>query len=76
MKTYKIVYTIANKDENSLSIFIANMGADILYEPEFELFDKFTKLDVFGGEAEIIDNKLKFKTDIYAFTTVCVKLYK
>ena len=70
------LYTIANKDENSLYIFIANMGADILYEPEFSLFDNFSKVDIFGGEAEIVDNKLKFKTDIYAFTTVCVKLYK
>ena len=70
------VYTIANKDENSLSIFIANMGQDILYEPEFTLFDTYSKAEIMGGEASLKDNKLIFSSDIYAFTTVCIKLYK
>ncbi len=70
------LYVLANKDENSISLFLSNMGADIIYTPEITLYDKFSKAEVMGGEATLKDNKLIFSSDIYAFTTVCIKLYK
>ena len=70
------LYVLANKSENSLSLFFSNMGADIIYTPEITLYDEFSKVEVMGGEAALKDNKLIFNSDIYAFTTVCIKLYK
>jgi len=70
------LYTIAKSDEDSLSVWLANIRPDTVYEPVFELEDTYTRCDVIGGSAFLKDGKLVFETNIPAYECAGFRLYK
>ncbi len=70
------LYTVAKSGGDSLSVWLANINADTVYTPEFELEDTYTHCDVIGGKAHLADGKLVFETDVPAYECVGFRLYK
>ncbi len=70
------LYAVAKSNGDSLSVWLANINADTVYAPEFELEDAYTRCDVIGGSAHIEDRKLVFDTNIPAYECVGFRLYK
>jgi hypothetical protein len=70
------LYPVVKSDEDSLAVWLANINADVIYRPVFELEGEYTRCDVVGGSAHLEGGKLVFDTDIAAYTCAGFRLYK
>lgn len=70
------LYPLANRDGKSVSVFLANVRPDVVYQPTFLLSERFSRCEVINGKAEVVGNELRFSTDIPAYQCVGIRLYQ
>ena len=73
---YPNLYVLTSSDDRSVSVFMANINPDVIYTPEFELDDIYTKCELINADAYIKGNKLIFNTDIVPYSCVGIRLFK
>ena len=70
------LYVLASADKDSVSVWLANIRADVAYAPVFELAEEYTRCEVIGGSAVLQGKTLAFETDIPAYACAGFRLYK